>query len=510
MSDDFDAAVAATLQPDPGQSARVGFAAAYGVSPDAYAEAKRIERRTGIPADSVLANPIEAKREAAVGSIDFGALAKTAPATAALLADVERAKVSHDDLDNLQGAETTLKAWKGPTPSFSSVASGFAEALKFKPLVAGMRLWMNDLMFGAGSAPEDQVRRADLVRKAWQAQAQQDYTTPAFESSTAAGLYSGGVSILQNLPGLAASIATANPLPGLAMAGVNSAAPAYGKYAARGATIGEATGGALAEGAVEVATEALPMGFLVKNFGRVGAGQFIAGMLGREVPSEQVATLVQDLVDAAVANPDKTFRDYLAERPDAAYQTLIATLAQGGVMGAASKIAQVASGRAEQAQMAEEQAARIEQFNQFAAASKVLQRDPEAFAQFVAQAAQDGPVQAVFIDAHALLQSGVADQVAAVSPAVAEQLETAAATGGQIAIPVEEYAAAIAPSDAAAALLDHLKTDPDGFSRAEAQAYMQEQGAELQAEVERLLAGPAQPKPIGIPVRVMNTQGACV
>lgn len=33
---------------------------------------------------------------------------------------------------------------------------------------------------------------------------------------------------------------------------------------------------------------------------------------------------------------------------------------------------------------------------------------------------------------------------------------------------------------------------------------------EYQAEVERLLAGPAQPRPIGIPVRVANTQGACV
>jgi len=488
MSDDFDAAVAATLQPNPGQAARVGFATAYGIAPDAYAEAKRIERRTGIPADSVLANPADAKLEAAVGSINFDMLAKTAPATAALLADVERAKVSYDDLDNLQGAENALKAWKGPAPSFSSVAGGFAEALKFKPLVASMRLAMNDLLFGAGSTPEDQVRRADLVRKAGQAQVQQDAATPAFESSTAAAAYSGGVSILQNLPGFAASIMTGNPAPGLALAGINSAAPAYGKYASRGATLGEAAGGALAEGAVEIATEALPMGFLVSKFGKVGAGELIAGMLGREIPSEQVATLVQDLVDSAVANPDKTFGDYLAERPDAAYRTLIATLVQGGVMGGASKIAQVASGRAEQAQMAEEQAARIEQFNQFAAASKVLQRDPEAFAQFVTQAAQDGPVQAVFIDAQALLQSGVADQVAAVSPAVADQLETAAATGGQIAIPVEEYAAAIAPTEAAGALLDHLKTDPEGFSRAEAQAYMQEQGTELQAEVQRLLA----------------------
>ena len=113
MSDDFDAAVAATLQPDPGQSARVGFAAAYGVSPDAYAEAKRIERRTGIPADSVLANPIEAKREAAVGSIDFGALAKTAPATAALLADVERAAIAYDDLENMGQIERSLRQFGG-------------------------------------------------------------------------------------------------------------------------------------------------------------------------------------------------------------------------------------------------------------------------------------------------------------------------------------------------------------------------------------------------------------
>jgi len=504
MSDDFDAAVAATLQPDPGQSSRVGFSAAYGVSPDAYAEAKRIERRTGIPADSVLANPIEAKREAVVGSINFDALAKTAPATAALLADVERAKVSHDDLDNLQGAENALKSWQGPKPSFASVASGFAETLKYKPLVAGMRLWMNDLMFGAGSTPEDQVRRADLVRKAGQALARQDYTTPAFESATAAGAYSGGVSILQNLPGLAASIATGSPAPGLAMASLNSAAPAYGEYAARGATIGESAGGALAVGAVEAATEALPMGFLVKNFGRVGAGQFLAGVLGREIPSEQVATLVQDLVDSAVANPDKTWQQYIDERPDAAYKTLIATITQIGVMGAASKIMQVASGRAEQAQMAEEQASRIEAFNQFAAASKVMQRDPQTFETFIAKAAEGAPVGAVFIDAQALLQSGVADQVAAASPSVAAQIAEAAQTGGTIAIPVEEYAARIAPTEAAGALLDHLRTTPDGFSRAEAQAYMQEQGAELQAEVERAIAESAPAFGLGVPVRILG------
>jgi hydrogenase-1 operon protein HyaE len=32
---------------------------------------------------------------------------------------------------------------------------------------------------------------------------------------------------------------------------------------------------------------------------------------------------------------------------------------------------------------------------------------------------------------------------------------------------------------------------------------------EYQAEVDRLLSGPAQPRPIGIPVRVASNQGAC-
>jgi len=488
MTTEFDDAVSRSLQASTAGAARVGFAAAVDTSPDAYAEAQRIARRTGIPVDSVLAYPQDAKREAAVGSINFDTLAKTAPATAALLADVEKAKISHDDLQNLQDTENALKAWQGPKPTFSSVAGGFAEALKFKPLTASLRLAFNDLLFGAGTTPEDQVRRADLVRKAGQAQAQQAAATPAFESLTASGLYAGGVSLLQNLPGLAASIMTGSPAPGLALAGINSAAPAYGKYASRGATIGEATGGALAEGALEVATEALPMGFFVSKFGKVGAGEFVAGMLGREIPSEIVATVTQNLVDAAVANPDVTMGDYLRQQPDAIYQTILATLVQGGVMGGASKVVQIASGRAAQADAAERTAQQIEALNQMAAASKVLQRDSQTFEQFIATASESSPVQTVFIDAKTLLQTGMADQLSAASPAVAAQLQDAAVTGGQIAIPVAEYAAKIAPTEAAGALLDHLRTDPEGFSRSEAQAYMQEQAPELRREIERIIA----------------------
>ena len=42
MSNEFDAAVAATMQPDQGQAARVGFSVAADTNPDAYAEAQRM------------------------------------------------------------------------------------------------------------------------------------------------------------------------------------------------------------------------------------------------------------------------------------------------------------------------------------------------------------------------------------------------------------------------------------------------------------------------------------
>ena len=83
MSENYDAAVLATLQPEPAQAARVGFAGAADTNPDAYAEARRVAQRTGVPVDTVFAMPQEMKRQDQMGSINFDTLAKTSPATAA-------------------------------------------------------------------------------------------------------------------------------------------------------------------------------------------------------------------------------------------------------------------------------------------------------------------------------------------------------------------------------------------------------------------------------------------
>jgi hypothetical protein len=61
----------------------------------------------------------------------------------------------------------------------------------------------------------------------------------------------------------------------------------------------------------------------------------------------------------------------------------------------------------------------------------------------------------VFIDAGTLQQSGMAEQIAAVSPSVADQLPAALATGSSISIPRGELIGRIAPLKGSEALIEY-------------------------------------------------------
>ena len=182
--------------------------------------------------------------------------------------------------------------------------------------------------FGGTEAEKDFAR----------SQARSDAATPEFQSDFWEAVYGGLQSTAQTAPGIAAGI-LAGPAAGLGILGAQTEAQSYGKYRGRGATPGMAGLGAVGEGAVEVGTELLPMGFLVGKLGKAGAGEFLTGLLARELPTEQIATFAQDAIDTAVANPDKTWEQFWAERPDAAYKTAIATVVQSGIYGGVNAIA---------------------------------------------------------------------------------------------------------------------------------------------------------------------------
>lgn len=236
-------------------------------------------------------------------------------------------------------------------------------------------------------------------------------------------------------------------------------------------------------GVVDATTNFIGGRFLGKIIGEGGSvgvrfGKGFANEAAVETVQSGGEQLAQNLAIKNTADPSQSLSEGTGE-------SMLQGLFVGGLTGGSMS---AVLGRERKAQAAEEDAQVIGQLNELARASKVLQRDPQAFSDFIEQAAEGGPVQEVFIDANMLMQSGVADQVAAASPTVASQLQTALQTGGMIAIPVEEYATNIAATEYAQSLAPHLKTNPDGYSQAEAQEYMQSHAQQLEEEVRRVLA----------------------
>jgi hypothetical protein len=226
------------------------------------------------------------------------------------------------------------------------------------------------------------ARRQGLFRtpQAGFAQAGDDIekATPEFQSSTARGIYGGFASLAQMAPGLAASIATRSPVPAMMVAGGQVGSTAYGKYRVRGGTPAKAALGGGLEGAIEAGL-AIPMGAVVSKFGRTTAGRFLGEVLGKEMISEQATTLAQDAVDTAIANPNKTWGQYLDERPDAAYQTALAVLVMSGTLGAAHGIALKAEHRRQDLARAEAEGTLLDTMADGAAAAKQRTRDPSDF-----------------------------------------------------------------------------------------------------------------------------------
>jgi hypothetical protein len=459
--------------------------AAIPVNPDQAGEQRRLAATTGVPVPVVERNLERVKVEARLREIR-GALAES-PILARQLADPEFARLAHDDVDNLKGIADTIKPSRGPDATIGSVTSGVLNALPqaLRAAREGIRLQFADI-FGFKGMQEDATRKAAGVAT------ETALSTPEFESSTARGVYSGLTSIVQQAPGIALSIATGNPAPALALMGVQSEAQAYTKYRARGASPVLAGLGALGEGATEVLTEMSPMSFLVGRFGRAGAGEFLTGLLAREVPGEQIATLVQDALDTAIANPTKTWGQYAAERPDAAWQTLVATVTQAGITAGTGVVARRLAGAPDPDQ-ANNDADALAQLLQLAQASKVRERDASSFQTYVDAAAEDGPVQDIHVSAAVFAQAAGENlpAIAQAMPSVAAQISEAIQTGGDLVIPLGEFAANIPGTGLEQALIDNIRTGPDAMTRAEAATFMQAGAEEFRQEAEKILADQA-------------------
>jgi hypothetical protein len=468
-------------------------------NPDMAARAQTLGRQAGIPADVVSRNMPEVQRNVQLD--EFDKVLENSPTVATWLTEQNNAKIAHDDVDNLGAIDIALKFVKNTGSAAKSGLLG-ASAGVVGVVRAPVDLFSPLLDPLAGTVlPENPLRRvgAGLAQYQGNIQAQADAAMPKAEGVIGSGYYSGIGSLSRNVASLPLLFLPGGQKAALTGMVAPVAGQEYGEAREKGLGVVPALTYGTSQAAIEYATEKLPISRLM---GDLKAGSSFAKTLGRqlavEIPGEQLATVLQDLNEFAVLRPEATFADYLAERPDAAVQTLVATIV--GVGGQTTIVKGIDSAlnrfteRESLAQDAEQTAQGIDQLNQLAAASKVLQRDPETFQAFVAQASAESDVQDVFIDARIFNQSAqdAGLTMEQLPPSVQAQLTEALQTGGDLRIPVAEYTAMIAPTEYAQGLLDHLKTNPQGMSRAEAQVFMQSQGEELQAEVERVLTEKVQ------------------
>lgn len=466
-----------------------------GANPDQFSRARKVDLPTGAAMGNIeAAEQGDLKRKAVQMAGDSPSIRKMAAS------DPEFAAQAHDDYEPLAELENAIQ-----TGSREHKAVPLGPAPTLRNTLRGLRIAVEESFVGTSIGIEAQARQArrledperilaraglqqpraleeldlsevkernllppDLAKRYAESEYRRLVATPEFESATAKAAFSGLESFITLAPLTIASVVLRTPAPILTQAAAQTQAQAYVKYRSRGANMNQALTGAVAEASIEVATELIPMSFLIKPLGRGGFTKLVGGFLAREIPGEQLATLGQDAVDTAIANPNKTWAEYAVERPDAAYATLVATAVQAGLTSGSVYAVQRATGNMSEAPDGEADANTIRNLEAAAQKAKLLSRDPEKFAEFVNTVVeQTGGLQEVYIDADTLestLQQEGVDPTQ-LPDSIREQLDEAS-EAGSVRIPLGEALKTLA-TPLGKELIPHLRTTPDGLSTLE-------------------------------------------
>lgn len=486
MADDFDQQADDIINSvDQGTAAQIRNNAmiAAGVNHDQEAEYQHLAKFTNQPVDTVRALPDAAKQQAAAQTVPADQMAKTRPVTAQFFTDPNNARKAMDDAPTLSDLE-------GHVSHVGYVEGAFNDlGLNFDRLYEGARaLYGNKFnITGMANDANDMLRALDEVEKT---------AVPVPDNLAGRVLYTGAKGFLNAVPILGATALTAGatgPITATLFAGSLMGAQqrlqSYGKYTARGATPEEADTASQIEGGIAGVSTALPFGYLADKLGKAGMGEFIGNFLARDFGAQAGQALATGAVDTAVANPHKTWTDYMKETPGEIGQSFVSAAMFAGVMAPIHSLSNRAAGNDVKVRQAQVGAQYVDTLDKMAAASTLRARDPEAFNKFMTEASDNGPVQDLYFNPKDLAQSGVdVNKIAALVPSVEQQLPNAIATGQDVKISVPEFATHIAGQDFAQNMIDHLKTDPDGFSKAQADQYMQTEGESLKSEVQKVLA----------------------
>ena len=242
---------------------------------------------------------------------------------------------------------------------------------------------------------------------------------------------------------------------------------------------------------------------LAKPTGRQAITQFVKNYIGGNI-TEAGTEVLQELSnivgrDIAVAFSDKEDLNYkltnaegLQEVGQRLGQTFIQTMKGMTLVGLVGSGPTFISDITK-ANKAKTDTAFIENLSEKSVNNKTRIRNPNEFQKFVENLAEDKNVKELYIDAEilnqAIIDNGITlEDIDAVSPSIAKQLIEINKSGGQgdVVVSTSEYAAKLAGTQFDGFLQDHLRVDQDGFSRAEAANFKQNQDALRKEAIEVL------------------------
>jgi hypothetical protein len=471
-----------------------GLTLAFETNPDVEAQKQKLQKTTGIPAALMDDETKQlAELQNFLSSKGVTDLPTKAPLTANWISQQENANIAHDDIEALVNLEALAKA--GPnapgaksTLRFNteydqgrvrSVSEAFMDALKSSPDMAAAGLaepgvWLGDFVewslrpFADPLGQRKQV--ADALRYSasyWDRNVkmrQKEYKPGSPESY---GQMVGG------------SIGTSLLAAPFGLAGENAALGAFALFAGggyqdmvdSGTSIPMAIALSGSNKAMEGLTEKLGMDALYGGKGPIikKAVKFLLG----DLAGEEVNALYNLGVSKVTVTPDMTMEQVVQQLVDTAIVTAFAGPIQGGTMGGVSR----ASGALYDAQLkratAKDQEGFLLALGDSVRGTKTFKRMPEKVQALIQEIKKDGAVQDIYIPVehfNELFQAqGMSPEEAAIQIlSDPSRYDEAVATGGDIAIPLEEFAK-LADAPYYAELARNAKTHFGSLSAREAE-----------------------------------------
>lgn len=523
-------------------------------NPDSRAKVLDLSNRTGIPAEAVADDVDGIDARVRLDNIDVEGLSVRSPVTGKFLGDYNNASIAHDDIDNLETIENNFLGKTFFDNFFPRQAENLNLALQTSNLLPSGLASLNERLkrqqvleraanteTGSGftqnpiiqqrrdsvglltETERDQLGQVsekiqnDIIATEADIVSQIDdivLTEAVIEGLTPEGLtpnqqaaLSGLESVVQLAPSLAAGIGTAlatkNPGAGtattLSIMGTQVRGPEYWRAVQGGLNHDEALTFSAIKSGLEVSTELLPTGNLIK-LARSPAGKRVFEFIINDMVGEQLNTLLGSIVDydygldkemeQAVATSRQAVIDLQLERQKStAIATAVGAGAQAAVVGGTSKAISELTKESEQTQLK----GAIEQENldkvvEVVESSKLKERSPEAFRQFMQEASDegvvyfDGPQVALYLQEQEDIDSDP------VLSKLSEQVSEANITNGEIVIPVADFATDFVGSQHFESLRPHITLSADTIS-----PFRQEVEADqTQSYVERMVQEASQ------------------